>query len=116
MAGASFCLPGVAQAQRTSENIVTQSADAFGKAIGSERIGLYSPDDIRGFNPIDAGNVRIEGLYFDHIERVPVRLVEGSTVRVGIAARGYPTHGCSVRMPLPMSQIVWRSMAAMRGG
>jgi len=90
MAGASFCLPGVAQAQRTSENIVTQSADAFGKAIGSERIGLYSPDDIRGFNPIDAGNVRIEGLYFDHIERVPVRLVEGSTVRVGIAARGYP--------------------------
>jgi iron complex outermembrane receptor protein len=90
LAGAVFCLPGVAQAQRTAENIVTQSADAFGKAIGSERIGLYSPDDIRGFNPIDAGNVRIEGLYFDHIERVPVRLVEGSTVRVGIAARGYP--------------------------
>lgn len=90
MAGAAFCLPGVAQAQRTAENIVTQSADAFGKAIGSERIGLYSSDDIRGFNPIDAGNVRVEGLYFDHVERVPSRLVDGSTVRVGIAAQGYP--------------------------
>jgi len=90
LAGAAFCVPGTARAQRTAENLVTQSADAFGKAIGSEKIGLYSSDDIRGFNPIDAGNVRIEGLYFDHVERVPSRLVDGSTVRVGVAAQGYP--------------------------
>jgi len=90
LAGAAFCVPGTALAQRTAENLVTQSADAFGKAIGSEKIGLYSSDDIRGFNPIDAGNVRIEGLYFDHVERVPSRLVDGSTVRVGVAAQGYP--------------------------
>lgn len=80
----------MAQAQRTAENLVTQSADAFGKSIGSEKIGLYSADDIRGFNPVDAGNVRIEGLYFDHVERVPSRLVDGSSVRVGVAAQGYP--------------------------
>lgn len=89
LAGAAFCLPGAAQAQKTAENLVTQSADAFGKAIGSEKIGLYSTDDVRGFNPVDAGNVRIEGLYFDHVERVPVRLADTSSVRVGVAAQGY---------------------------
>lgn len=89
LAGAFLVLPGTAFAQRTTENPVTQSADAFGKAVGNEKIGLYSTDDIRGFNPIDAGNVRIEGLYFDHIERVSSRVVEGSTVRVGAAAQGY---------------------------
>ncbi|MFM8542476.1 MAG: hypothetical protein ACKOAM_04415, partial [Chakrabartia sp.] len=82
--------PALVSAQRTSENLVTQSADAFGKTIGSEKIGLYSTEDVRGFNPVDAGNVRIEGLYFDHIERVPSRIVEGSTVRVGVAAQGVP--------------------------
>ena len=91
-AGAVAMLPASAFAQRTAENLVTQSADAFGKSIGSEKIGLYNTDDIRGFNPIDAGNVRIEGLYFDHLDRVPSRLVEGSTVRVGVAAHssGWP--------------------------
>lgn len=89
LAGAAFCLPGAAQAQKTAENLVTQSADAFGKAIGSEKIGLYSTDDVRGFNPVDAGNVRINGLYFDHVERVPVRLADTSSVRVGVSAQGY---------------------------
>lgn len=84
-----MAVPEAALAQRTAENLVTQSADAFGKTIGSEKIGLYNTEDIRGFNPIDAGNVRIEGLYFDHVERVPTRLVEGSTVRVGVAAQGF---------------------------
>ena len=82
--------PAMAMAQRTSENLVTQSADAFGKTIGSEKIGLYNAEDVRGFNPVDAGNVRIEGLYFDHVERVPARIVEGSTVRVGLSAQGVP--------------------------
>jgi iron complex outermembrane receptor protein len=81
--------PAAAHAQRTAENLVTQSADAFGKSIGSEKIGLYNSDDIRGFNPVDAGNVRVEGLYFDHLDRVPSRLVDGSTVRVGVAAQGF---------------------------
>ena len=86
----SALTPGIAFAQRTQENLVTQSVDAFGKSIGSEKIGLYSTDDVRGFNPIDAGNMRIEGLYFDHIERVPSRVIEGSIIRVGVAAQGYP--------------------------
>jgi iron complex outermembrane recepter protein len=77
-------------AQRTQDNAVTSAGDAFGVAVGSERIGLYTVDDIRGFNPIEAGNARIEGLYFDQQDRPANRLIEGSTVRVGITAQGFP--------------------------
>jgi iron complex outermembrane receptor protein len=77
-------------AQRTQENVVTGASDAFGSAVGTEKIGLYATDDIRGFNPIEAGNARIEGLYFDQQERPSNRLIEGSTMRVGITAQGFP--------------------------
>ncbi len=77
-------------AQRTQENAVTGAGDAFGSAVGTEKIGLYATDDIRGFNPIEAGNARIEGLYFDQQERPSNRLIEGSTMRVGITAQGFP--------------------------
>lgn len=82
--------PIQACAQRTAENATTQSGDAFGRQVGSERTGLYSPEEVRGFNPVDAGNARIEGLYFDQIDRLPLRITEGSTVRVGISAQRYP--------------------------
>jgi len=81
---------GPALAQRTQENVVTGASDAFGSAVGTEKIGLYTTDDIRGFNPIEAGNARIEGLYFDQQERPSNRLIEGSTMRVGITAQGFP--------------------------
>jgi iron complex outermembrane receptor protein len=81
---------GPVLAQRTQENAVTGASDAFGSAVGGERIGLYTTDDIRGFNPIEAGNARIEGLYFDQQERPSNRLIEGSTMRVGITAQGFP--------------------------
>lgn len=79
-----------AYAQRTEENAVTQSGDAFGKSVGNEKVGLYSQDDVRGFDPIDAGNARIEGLYFDQQDRIPSRLQNGNTIRVGISAQRYP--------------------------
>ena len=82
--------PQVAFAQRTNDNVVTSSGDAFGRAIGSERIGLYSTEDVRGFSPIEAGNARIEGLYFVQADRPGARTVEGSAIRVGISAQGYP--------------------------
>jgi iron complex outermembrane receptor protein len=56
-----------AHAQRASENAVTQADDAFGTTIGSEKIGIYNEDDVRGFSPIQAGNARIEGLYVDKV-------------------------------------------------
>lgn len=79
-----------ALAQRTTNNAVTAADDAFGRAVGNERIGIYSTDDVRGFNPVDAGNVRIEGLYFDQVSQPSNRLIDSSAIRVGYAARGYP--------------------------
>ena len=94
-----ICLPALivfaviahpALAQRTDNNVVTQSDDAFGKTVGDEQIGIYNANDVRGFSPIDAGNVRIEGLFFDQQAGVTDRLIEGSAIRVGISAQGYP--------------------------
>lgn len=82
--------PEPALAQRVDDNAATSAGDAFGQAIGNERVGLYTVDDVRGFNPVDAGNTRIEGLYFAPVDRPPNRLIRGSKVRVGISAQGYP--------------------------
>ena len=78
-----------ALAQRASENAVAQADDAFGTSVGNEEIGLYSSSNVRGFSPTDAGNVRIEGLYFDQVAELNPRLQESSRIRVGIAGQGY---------------------------
>lgn len=79
-----------ALAQRTDDNAVTQSDDAFGKSVGDERIGIYNPDNVRGFSPVTAGNLRIEGLYFDQQVGPTDRIVDGNSIHVGISAQGYP--------------------------
>lgn len=78
-----------AHAQRAQDNAVTSAGDAFGVAVGTERIGLYNADDVRGFNPIEAGNARIEGLYFDQQDRPSNRSIDATTIRVGITAQGF---------------------------
>ncbi len=82
--------PQLACAQRAAENATTQSSDAFGRSVGSEKTGLYNSDYVRGFDPVEAGNVRLEGLYFDQVDRVSTRLVDGNTIRVGPATLRYP--------------------------
>jgi iron complex outermembrane receptor protein len=79
-----------AHAQRTAENAVAQAGDAFGSVVGNEVIGLYTSASARGFNPSQAGNLRINGLYFDQAAAPGSRLTRGSTVHVGISAQGYP--------------------------
>ena len=79
-----------ALAQQTTNNAVTQSEDAFGRAVGTERIGIYSNEEVRGFNPTEAGNNRLEGLYIDQTGIISPRLLDGSTIKVGYAARGTP--------------------------
>ena len=90
----ALCLavPVTVQAQRANENAVAEASDAFGTAVGREVIGLYTTTSARGFNPSEAGNLRIAGLYFDQISQAtPVaRIVRGSTVHVGISAQGFP--------------------------
>ena len=83
-------LPQAAVAQRASDNVTTQSSDAFGRSVGNEKSGLYTAEDVRGFNPVEAGNVRLEGLYFDQVDRVSTRLIDGNTIRVGPASQRYP--------------------------
>ncbi|MFM9977221.1 MAG: TonB-dependent receptor domain-containing protein [Sphingomonadaceae bacterium] len=78
-----------AYAQRTDNNAVTQSDDAFGRSVGDQSIGIYNVVDVRGFSPIEAGNVRLEGLYIDQQANLPQRLVAGSKIRIGISAQGY---------------------------
>jgi iron complex outermembrane receptor protein len=81
---------GPAHAQRTAENAVAEADDAFGTTVGTEVIGLYTTTSARGFNPSQAGNLRINGLYFDQAAAPVTRLVRGSTMHVGISAQGYP--------------------------
>lgn len=72
-------------------NAVAQAEDAFGGTIGAETVGIYSDTDVRGLNPQRAGNARMEGVYFDQYAIVPSRLREGSDIRVGFTALGYPS-------------------------
>jgi iron complex outermembrane recepter protein len=72
------------------ENVVRAAEDAFGASVGAEKIGLYSDSDARGFSPVAAGNIRLEGLYIDNPIGFSSRLAAGSTLRVGITAQGYP--------------------------
>src|SRR5271170_4923887 len=79
-----------ATAQRTDDNAVTAAADAFGVTVGFQTIGLYSPTNVRGFNPAQAENLRIEGLYYDQqITYSNPFLFSRSDMRVGIAAQSY---------------------------
>ncbi|MGK6318006.1 TonB-dependent receptor domain-containing protein [Sphingomonas sp. DT-204] len=87
--GVSLCAVSPACAQRVDDNAVADAEDAFGSNDGGEDLGVYGPGDVRGFSPIDAGNVRIEGLFIDRQADLSPRLVEGNRIRVGPSAIGY---------------------------
>ena len=75
---------------RASENAVRQAGDAFGSTVGREVIGIYNQMNVRGFSPIAAGNVRIDGLYFDPVVPPSTRISRTTTIRVGLSALGSP--------------------------
>jgi iron complex outermembrane receptor protein len=77
------------RAQHASDDPVASANDGFGLTLGLESIGLYGPGFVRGFNPQAAGNVRIDGLYFDQQGALSNRVVEGSTIRIGVSEIGY---------------------------
>lgn len=89
---AGMFLPLAALAQRAGENAVTAADDAFGTTVGSQSIGLYDAEHVRGFSPRAAGNLRIEGLYFDQQTfAMNECLATGATIRVGLAAQSFDT-------------------------
>ncbi len=87
---AALSLPGVAMAQRAGDNAVNNAEDAFGTSVGLESTGIYTENDTRGFSPKKAGNVRIDGIYFDQVSVLSGRLRESTAIRVGFAAEDYP--------------------------
>ncbi len=91
IAAALFALSPVTAvyAQHASDDPLATANDAFGLTLGLESIGLYGPGLVRGFNPQSAGNVRIDGLYFDQQGALSNRVVEGSTIRIGVSEIGY---------------------------
>jgi len=82
--------PVAATGSRAEENAVRQSGDAFGSTIGREVIGIYNQTNVRGFSPVAAGNVRIDGLYFDPVVTPNSRISRTTTIRVGLSALGSP--------------------------
>jgi iron complex outermembrane receptor protein len=86
---ASVALASPAFPQRVDENAIADAEDAFGSNVGGEGLGIYTPSDVRGFSPTDAGNVRIEGLYFDRQTELTSRLVAGNRIRLGPSALNY---------------------------
>jgi iron complex outermembrane receptor protein len=79
-----------AAAQRADQNAARAAEDAFGVSYANESVGLYDEEDVRGFSPLDAGNVRIEGLYFDQQTDLSYRVVDSSIIRIGLTAIDYP--------------------------
>lgn len=86
---------GPAWAQRANEDVLNSAQDAFGTTVGQESIGVYSANEARGFSPIRAGNIRIEGLYVygsgitGGLASIS-NLMSQNAVRVGMSAQSYP--------------------------
>jgi iron complex outermembrane recepter protein len=76
--------------QKTNTDVVSAADDAFGITIGPESLGLYSASSVRGFSPLTAGNVRLDGLYFDQQGGMIDRLVTDTRIRVGLSAVDFP--------------------------
>ena len=85
----ALCTVVTARAQHASDDPVAAANDGFGLTLGLESIGLYGPGFVRGFSPQVAGNVRIEGLYFDQQGALSNRVIEGSAIRIGVSEIGY---------------------------
>ena len=91
LGAALLALPAApAMAQRANENAVSSADDAFGSSVGLETTGIYSDSDTRGFSPTKAGNVRIDGVYYDPVGVLSGRLRASTAIRIGFAAEDYP--------------------------
>lgn len=75
---------------RTDDNAVTQTQDAFGYSVGRESLGIYDAGNVRSFSPIDAGNLRMDGLYFAPVVGLSGLIVDSQSIKVGLSAQGHP--------------------------
>ncbi len=68
---------------------MASAEDAFGTTVGHESIGLYDDGNVRGFSPSSAGNIRMEGMYFDIQGGLSSRVLGGEVIHVGPSTQGY---------------------------
>jgi len=95
--------PSAARAASDAGGSAAQSAsDAFGERVGIDSVGLYSENGARGFDLAAASSAfRIDGFYFQPGSAVPESLLQGSSVKVGIAA-------AALDLPSPTGVIAHR--------
>jgi iron complex outermembrane receptor protein len=72
-----------AHAQRADANVVTEAEDAFGLSLSGQSVGLYNSRNIRNSDPVQLGNLRLDGLYFDRQGAFTTQLIGSTAVRVG---------------------------------
>ena len=119
---ASISAHAPAFAQRALEDAYGAAEDAFGTRVGSEGVGLYNSRDARGFDPTQAGNIRIEGLYIDQQATIGQRVNRSSTMHVGISAQSYPLPAptgisdLSVVLPVDHALVSLQFTQQTRGG
>lgn len=106
----------VCHGQRAQENVAQSAEDAFGTSIGNESIGIYSNTDVRGFSPVAAGNVRIDGLYFDQEGALNRRAQSESDVRVGMTAQGYAFPAPTGIVDFTLRQPQFEPLASISAG
>jgi len=93
---------------QSATNVATVALDAFGEKVGSEQIGLYSEQAVRGFSLQDSGNYRLDGAYFIRSANIVPLTLDGTTIRVGINALG-------VDFPAPSGIVEYRLATAAPG-
>ncbi len=107
LAALSVALASEAAAQ-SSTNVATVALDAFGEKVGSEQIGLYSEQQVRGFSLQESGNYRLDGAYFIRSANIVDPALNGVTIRVGVNALG-------VDFPAPSGVVAYRLPTAAPG-
>jgi len=86
----ALALDSPAHAQRADANVLTDAADAFGFSKAGDAVGLYSSASVRGFSPSRAGNLRLEGLYFDRQAFLVQDALDHTRIHVGLTALDFP--------------------------
>jgi len=101
--------------ERTTDNAVTQAEDAFGFSVGRESVGIYSATNTRGFSPTAAGNIRLDGLYFDPQVALTSAIATSSSIKVGLTAQGYPFAAPSGVVDYQLNRPAFKSAASAIG-
>ncbi len=108
LAVAASIYPFAAPLAQSSTNVAAQAVDAFGEKVGSEQIGLYSEQQVRGFSLQDSGNYRLDRSYFIRSANIVGASLDGTTIRVGINALG-------IDFPAPSGIVEYRLAEAPPG-